>query len=88
MKECLLSTAVMAYFDTGKETLLVVDVSPVGIGAMLVQDGHIVSYASCALSDVGILRMSEWRWQYFGHVTISICTSMVVQYKLSLITRC
>lgn len=52
LKECLLSTAVMAYFDTGKETSLVVDASPVGLGAMLVQEGHVVSYASRALSDV------------------------------------
>ena len=52
LKECLVSAPVMAYFDTAKPTMLVVDASPVGLGAMLVQDGKVVSYASRSLSDV------------------------------------
>ena len=42
----------MAYFDPHKETVLLVDASPVGLGAVLMQDGKVVSYASKALSSV------------------------------------
>ena len=43
---------VMAYFDPTCETQVLVDASPVGLGALLVQGGKIVSYGSRALSDV------------------------------------
>ena len=43
---------VMSYFDPKKRTEIVVDASPVGLGALLVQDGRVLSYASRALSDV------------------------------------
>jgi len=44
----------MAYFDPTRDTEVLVDASPVGLGALLVQDGKIISYmyASRALSDV------------------------------------
>ena len=43
---------VMAYFDPHKKTVLFVDASPVGLGAMLTQSGKVISYASKALSSL------------------------------------
>ena len=48
----------MAYFDINKETIVTVDASPVGISAILAQEGlggndcRVVAYASRALSPV------------------------------------
>ena len=42
----------MAYFDPKKTTDVIVDASPVGLGAILAQQGKIISYASRALTDV------------------------------------
>ena len=42
----------MAYFDPHKKTVLFVDASPVGLGAMLIQSGKVISYPSKALSSV------------------------------------
>ncbi|XP_038063208.1 uncharacterized protein K02A2.6-like [Patiria miniata] len=52
LKSILTNTNVMVYFDPRKPTDIIVDASPVGLGAMLSQDGKIVSYASRTLSDV------------------------------------
>lgn len=51
------SLTVMSYFDPAKDTELVVDASPVGLGAILYQkngkgERHTIAYASRALSDV------------------------------------
>jgi hypothetical protein len=54
----LSSAQCMAYFDTQKDTYVTVDVSPVGISAILSQktkgmeDDKVISYASRALTDV------------------------------------
>lgn len=47
-----LSSEVMAYFNPAKSTKLLVDASQVGLGAVLTQEGKIISYASKELSDV------------------------------------
>ena len=57
LKDLLASTKTMAHFKTGIPIKLVVDASPVGLGAILMQDqgdGNYkpVSYASRSLSDV------------------------------------
>ncbi|KAK3720930.1 hypothetical protein QZH41_014537, partial [Actinostola sp. cb2023] len=52
LKEALTADKVMAYFDPTRDTEVLVDASPVGLGALLVQDGKSISYASRALSDV------------------------------------
>ena len=39
----------MAYFDPSKKSILLVDVSLVGLGGMLTQGGKVISYASKAL---------------------------------------
>lgn len=57
LKKGLTSDTTMSYFDPKKETELIVDGSPVGLGAILSQkdkkgEKHIVAYASRALSDV------------------------------------
>lgn len=44
LKSSLIENAVLAYYDVGLETEVVVDVSPVGLGAVLTQrkrGGHI-----------------------------------------------
>ncbi|CAC5376148.1 unnamed protein product [Mytilus coruscus] len=53
----------MAYFDPRKATVLIVDASAVGVGALLTQDGKFNAYASCALSDVEnrYTRIQRWR---------------------------
>ena len=48
----LTSDHVMAYFDASKPTTIIVDASPFGLGALLTQDGRVISYASRALSSV------------------------------------
>ena len=52
LKCSLTSDEVMAYFDPHRITVLFVDASPVGLGAMLTQSGKVISYASKALSSV------------------------------------
>ena len=56
VKAALLANATMAYFDPRLKTELIVDASPVGLGAILVQDKGVkgwnpIAYASRALSD-------------------------------------
>ena len=52
IKEALTSTQVMAYFNPAKQTDVLVDASPVGVDAILAQEGKIIAYASRALTDV------------------------------------
>ena len=57
LKDALSEDAVNAYFDIDKDTELIVDASPVGLGAILTQhDKHgrskVIAYASRALTDV------------------------------------
>ena len=52
LKCSLTSDEVMAYFDPHKKTVLFVDASPVGLGAMLTQSGKVISCTSKALSSV------------------------------------
>ena len=52
LKDALTGEQVMSYFDPSKETEIIVDASPVGLGALLIQEDKIISYASRALSDV------------------------------------
>ena len=52
IKEALTSTQVMAYFNPAKQTEVLVDASPVGVGTILAQEGKIIAYVSRALTDV------------------------------------
>ena len=52
LKQVLTGDLVMAYFDPQKESSLMVDASPVGLAAILSQEGKIIAYASRALSEV------------------------------------
>lgn len=52
LKGSISSPKVMAFFDTNKDVTLLVDASPIGLGAVLSQDGRVVAYASRSLSDV------------------------------------
>lgn len=51
LKALVASAPVLAYFDTEKKTVLSVDASPYGLGAVITQDGHPVEYASVSLSE-------------------------------------
>ncbi len=42
----------MSYFDPHQTTQVIVVASPVGLGALLVQNDKVICYASCILSDV------------------------------------
>ena len=48
----LIADRVMSYIDPNKETMLIVDASPVGLAALLTQEGKIIAYSSRALTDV------------------------------------
>ena len=50
LKSMLTSSHVMAYFNKDKHTEIVVDASPVGIGAIMMQDKKVICYASRALT--------------------------------------
>lgn len=57
LKDSLTSDAIMSYFYPNRETELIVDASPVGLGAILCQKDekgvkYIIAYASRSLSDV------------------------------------
>ncbi|KAK3763364.1 hypothetical protein RRG08_031862, partial [Elysia crispata] len=52
LKKLLTEVGVMAYFDPKKETNVVVDASPCGLGAMIMQQGRVICYSSRALTDV------------------------------------
>ena len=51
-KDDLVGDQVMSYFDARKQTEIIADASPVGLSGLLTQEGKVLSYASCALSDV------------------------------------
>ena len=71
----LTSDDVMAYFDPRKKSVLIVDASPVGLGAMLIQHGKVIACVSKALSSAkGItLRLSVKQWLSCRAATISGC---------------
>ena len=56
LKEALANASMLAYFDVNAKTQVITDVSPVGLGAILVQkqgkDYKIICYASHSLSDI------------------------------------
>lgn len=51
LKDIISSDAVLAYYDPAKPATLEVDASSVALGAVLLQEGRPVAYASKALSD-------------------------------------
>ena len=57
IKSSLSSNALLSYYDPNQDTKLIVDASPYGLGAMLVQfdsktnQEHVISYASRSLGD-------------------------------------
>ena len=52
VKDSLEESATTAYFDMHKDIEIVVDASPVGLAALLVQEGRVVIYASRGLTNV------------------------------------
>lgn len=66
IKMMLTETPVLAYFDPGKEVVVQVDSSKDGIGAVLLQDGRPVEYASRSLT------MSERNWAQIEKEALSV----------------
>ena len=59
--ESLQDSATTAHFDTNKGIEVVVDASPVGLAALLVQEERVVIYASRTLADVEMrYRQTDW----------------------------
>ena len=52
LKNALTKAPSVTYFDPTKHSTLLVNASPTGHGAILTQEGRVISYASRALSDV------------------------------------
>ncbi len=52
LKNLLTSDTVLSYFNPHKEATIIVDARPVGLGAILCQDNHVVAYASRSLTPV------------------------------------
>ncbi|GJQ67555.1 hypothetical protein Trydic_g8365 [Trypoxylus dichotomus] len=50
LKEFVLSTTTLSYYDSTKETTLSVDASPYGLGAVLTQDGRPIEFAFVSLT--------------------------------------
>ena len=48
LKEALVGDKVILYFDPPKQTEIIVDARPVGLGGLLVQEGKVLTYASPA----------------------------------------
>ena len=62
----LTETPVLAYFNPGKEVVLQVDSRKDGIGAVLLQDGRPVEYASRSLT------VSERNWAQIEKEALSV----------------
>ena len=67
VKKKLTETPVLAYFDSSKEVKLQVDSSQDGVGAVLLQDGRPVEYASRSLTD------SQRNWAQIEKELLSVC---------------
>ena len=52
LKEQLSDDLIMSYFDPKGEIEIILDASPVGLGAILTQDNKVLSYASRAVTEV------------------------------------
>ena len=52
LKKAFTGNQVMSYFDPSQATEVIVDASPIGLGALLVQNDKVICYASRVLSDV------------------------------------
>jgi hypothetical protein len=73
IKKRLTDAPILAYFDMNKEVVLQVDSSKNGVGAVSLQDGKPVEFASCAL------RQSERNCRRIHvHDTGSLLTIIVV----------
>lgn len=84
LKDSLTSDFTLSYFYPGRDTELIMDASPVGLGAILCQKDekgvkHVIAYARRSLSDVE-KRYSQTEKEALlcGAVSISTSTSMVI----------
>ncbi|CAB4008646.1 hypothetical protein BSL78_21779 [Paramuricea clavata] len=66
LKDLLTSDTVLAYFNPHKEATIIVDDSPVGLGAIFCQDQRIVAYASRSLTPV------EQRYSQTGREALGV----------------
>lgn len=89
LKQALTATSVMTYYDPNKPAELLVDGSPLGLGAILTQQGKVISYASRALTDVES-RYSQteremlsviWGMEHFHMYLFASSFSVVTDHK-------
>ncbi|KAG1940807.1 hypothetical protein F2P79_016372 [Pimephales promelas] len=84
IKDSLTCNMVMLYFDPAKDTELVVEASPVSLGAIIYQknlkgERHTIAYASRALSDVE-RRYSQTEKEALAIVWSELCVNIVCEY--------
>ena len=74
LKKAFTGNQVMSYFDPFQATEVIVDASPIGLGALLVQNDKVICYASRVLSDVET-RYSQTEKEMLGFGPLSTSTS-------------
>ena len=92
LKADLSSETVMTYFDPNKETQIIVDASPVGLGAIMLQEGKVICYASKSLTDVEtrysqterenlaiVWAIEHWHIYLFGHKFVLISDAKALE---------
>ena len=92
LKQALTGDRVMSYFDPRKETKILVDESPVGLGGLLAQDGKIICYASRALSEIERrysqtereIHAAVWALEHFYLNVYGATFSIITDHKLLL----
>ena len=80
---------VMTYFDPKKRTAVTTDASPVGISAILEQEGKVISYASRSLTEVeGRYSQTErealaivWACEYFNVYLYGAEFNLITDHK-------
>ena len=84
MKEDLASEKVMTYFDPRKKTQLINDASPVGISAILTQEGKVIRFASRSLTKVQTERKAlviVWGCEYLNIYLFGCEFELVTDHK-------
>ena len=80
LKRQLASASVLTYFDKDAHTRVIADASPVGLGAVLVQEKNgtaeqfVMQAGASARWKEGTARRKKRRWRWCGHASASICT--------------
>lgn len=84
----------LGFFDRKKKTKLIVDASPEGLGAVLLQENddgqnQVISFASKALTDLerNTFKQKEKHLLLYGELKSSVCICLVQNSSLLLIVE-